>query len=207
MLRLLIAKKAAVCGWSVLGVMLAGLLSTAASAQPSFRPEAGLDTVTATGTDNRGEFAQINISAQSGTSGENPSGNVSFFVPAFTVSGPVTCLSVTGPDSGAGTAGAPTDAVMNAQTALGLVTIELIDNGGSGRDVMSAIPSSRAPGDCSPFNLGGVTTTLAQGRAVVFDAPPVPTSVDQCKKGGYARFGFKNQGQCIAFVKRERKPK
>jgi hypothetical protein len=27
-----------------------------------------------------------------------------------------------------------------------------------------------------------------------------PTSKDQCKKGGWAHFGFRNQGQCIRFV-------
>jgi len=27
-----------------------------------------------------------------------------------------------------------------------------------------------------------------------------PTNKDQCKKGGWRQFGFKNQGQCIAFV-------
>jgi hypothetical protein len=29
---------------------------------------------------------------------------------------------------------------------------------------------------------------------------PVPTSRDQCKKGGWRQFGFRNQGQCIRFV-------
>lgn len=31
---------------------------------------------------------------------------------------------------------------------------------------------------------------------------PVPTSKAQCKHGGWRRFGFKNQGRCIHFVKR-----
>jgi hypothetical protein len=31
---------------------------------------------------------------------------------------------------------------------------------------------------------------------------PVPTNKAECKKGGYAQFGFKNQGQCVAFVQR-----
>jgi hypothetical protein len=39
---------------------------------------------------------------------------------------------------------------------------------------------------------------------VVTDAqPPLPTSKEQCKKGGWRNFPqFKNQGQCIAFVER-----
>ena len=31
-------------------------------------------------------------------------------------------------------------------------------------------------------------------------APPLPTAKDQCKNGGWAQFGFKNQGDCVSFV-------
>ena len=44
---------------------------------------------------------------------------------------------------------------------------------------------------------------LTEGRAVVFDAPPLPTSKEQCKHGGWQRLGFKDQGQCVAFVERQ----
>jgi hypothetical protein len=27
-----------------------------------------------------------------------------------------------------------------------------------------------------------------------------PTDKDQCKNGGYKKFGFRNQGECIAYV-------
>ncbi len=37
--------------------------------------------------------------------------------------------------------------------------------------------------------------------------PEVPTSKEQCKKGGYEAFDFKNQGQCVAFVQRGPKHK
>jgi hypothetical protein len=37
-------------------------------------------------------------------------------------------------------------------------------------------------------------------------APPAPRSNEQCKNGGWAQFGFKNQGQCVAFVQRGPKP-
>ena len=32
--------------------------------------------------------------------------------------------------------------------------------------------------------------------------PPLPTSKDQCKNGGWQSFGtlFKNQGDCVSFV-------
>jgi hypothetical protein len=40
----------------------------------------------------------------------------------------------------------------------------------------------------------------------VHDARPTPTSKDQCKSGGHVSFGFKNQGECVAFVQRGPKP-
>jgi hypothetical protein len=42
---------------------------------------------------------------------------------------------------------------------------------------------------------------LDDGHAVVFDAPQLPTSKDQCKNGGWRNFPqFKNQGDCVSFV-------
>jgi hypothetical protein len=36
---------------------------------------------------------------------------------------------------------------------------------------------------------------------VVVDAPPLPTSKEQCRLGGWRNFpGFKNQGDCVSFV-------
>lgn len=35
--------------------------------------------------------------------------------------------------------------------------------------------------------------------STTFDFEPTPTK-DECKKGGYADFGFRNQGQCVAFA-------
>jgi hypothetical protein len=40
------------------------------------------------------------------------------------------------------------------------------------------------------------------GEVIVHDAQPVPTSKNQCKKGGWQQFGFKNQGDCVAFASR-----
>jgi hypothetical protein len=109
-------------------------------------------------------------------------------------------LSVTGPDAGAGKSGSPTRAVLNLQgTSLGVVTVELVDNGGNGADVFSAAPGVTAT-DCSPLT-GGITETLTNGRAIVFDAPALPTSKEQCKDGGWMTFPqFKNQGDCVSFV-------
>ena len=56
----------------------------------------------------------------------------------------------------------------------------------------------------------GVTPQLIPtvGDFRVTDAPSVPTTKDQCKDGGWTRYGarFKNQGRCVAFVERGPKP-
>ena len=57
----------------------------------------------------------------------------------------------------------------------------------------------------------GTTGTVAGGNAPnghkrEFPCSPPPTSADQCKDGGWRTFGncgFKNQGQCVSFVKHE----
>jgi hypothetical protein len=164
------------------------------------------DTVSATGTGSfpvgSGGYFNIAITAQSGPSGENASGTAAFNLGSpdgLLVSGPVTCLSVTGPDRGVGTPETPTTAVLNLQSnQFGVVTVKLVDNGGNGTDVMSALPELSTT--CSlPFE--GLTVTLTNGRAVIFDAPPLPMSKDQCKDGGWRNFPqFKNQGDCVSFV-------
>ncbi len=179
----------------VLGLALLGLVFA-----PGASGAAQIDTVSATGSG--GSFSNVSIAAQSGTSGQNVSGNASFTIGGtFNVGGPVTCLSVRGPDRGAGSAGSPTTAVLNFQDQVfGVFTVELVDNGGNGADIISAFPISRAPTDCSPFS-GSFTSTLTNGRAVVVDAPVLPTSKEQCKNGGWQTFGvFKNQGDCVSFV-------
>jgi hypothetical protein len=187
-------------------VVVAGLAFAAMSIAPASAgasspapPRPSLDTVTATGT--AGEDSDIDITAQSGPSGENPTGTASFsidFEGPVTIAGPVTCLRVTG-----------NTAVLNFQSQLtpelGLMTIELTDNGGGGRDVMTLALEHRAAADCSPPG-PGETAPLDPGRAIVVDASPDPTLKRQCKHGGWAQLGFANQGQCVRFVRRHPGP-
>ena len=63
-------------------------------------------------------------------------------------------------------------------------------------------------GPSSPTPLTGCAAvpfppTLAPnviGELTVVDAPAGPRSKDDCKHGDYARFGFENQGRCVASV-------
>jgi hypothetical protein len=86
-----------------------------------------------------------------------------------------------------------------AQFHLGPAVVTLVDNGGAGLDLFGASLASSAPTDCSAsFAVAGQPLN---GRAVVFDAPLVPTSKGQCKNGGWLNFPqFKNQGDCVSFV-------
>jgi Ricin-type beta-trefoil lectin domain len=43
---------------------------------------------------------------------------------------------------------------------------------------------------------------LLQSGLVGVPGPGTPATKGQCKKGGYAQFGFKNQGRCVASVQR-----
>jgi hypothetical protein len=185
----------------VLGLaLLAFVFAPGASAAPP------LDTVSVTGSGSF--FFNISVNAQSGTSGQNPSGSFSAHVfllgSAIVTSGPVTCLKVSGPDRGGGTATAPTTAVLTFfdQTFLReTVTFLIVDRGGGGTDTFTAGAFGRAPTDCSAVTQNVNPDTLTNGRGAVFDAPVLPTSKEQCKDGGWLNFPqFKNQGDCVSFV-------
>jgi hypothetical protein len=184
-----------------LQVVLLGLALMGLALAPRASAAAPLDTVTVTGSTGDGFFSSINISAQSGTSGQNPGGTASFIVGhVLNVSGPVTCLSVTGPDQGGGTATAPTTGIVKFQSnGFGVVEVTVVDKGGNGADTFQATPFFGSATDCStPLT---VPDQLTSGRAVVFDATPLPTSKGQCKNGGWRNFPqFKNQGDCVSFV-------
>jgi hypothetical protein len=187
---------------------------------PSGSSAAQLDTATATGASGpvtppiETHFGlvrlfDINVDAHSGTAGQDPGGAASFTfgVPSIgglVFSGPVTCLSVTGPDRGGGTPTAPTGAVLRFQEAATgiLVAVALVDNGGNGADTITfAEGTAPGPGCSVQVLLGPETGTLTNGRAVVFDAPVEPAFKEECKQGGWRNFPqFKNQGECVSSV-------
>ena len=149
----------------------------------------GADSVSGTGVISALDFT-LTVDAQSGPSGENPSGTVTLVTsPTTTLVLPVTCLAVTGNRAVIGT------------PANGYLSIT--DNGSAGDTTNSAPPD---PGDsCTnpgPFLSGG--ELALEGDFVVVDSQPLPATKDRCKNGGWKTFAttFKNQGQCVAFVER-----
>jgi len=154
------------------------------------------DSVTGTGTARSGPLIYLTLDfefdARSGPSGENPTGHVTFRntgIPTIFLEGPVTCLVVNG-----------SVATLNLQsgTAYGIFTVEVRDSASG--DTIALWPTGREPGDCAPLDQRAGLAVIA-GNVVVVDAPPLPTSRDQCKNGGWRDFpGFKNQGDCVSYV-------
>jgi hypothetical protein len=128
--------------------------------------------------------------AHSGPSGENPRGSVTVATDgAVLLTGRVTCLTVTGNRATVGV----------EFPGFGSFLTFLEDNAAAGiPDRFGAQPVSTAPTVC-PDNPTGASSSV-NGNFVVHDAV-LPTSIDQCKNGGWRNFpGFKNQGDCVSFV-------
>jgi hypothetical protein len=127
----------------------------------------------------------FSFDAHSGPSGEQPSGTVN--------GAPVTCLNVSGNQATIG-------AAIPGSAALFFVE----DNNGAGQDRLAVAPFLPAPVTVCPDPTLISTIPLIQitsGDITVVDAPPLPTSKEQCKNGGWRNFGvFKNQGDCVSFV-------
>jgi hypothetical protein len=139
--------------------------------------------------------------------------------------GRVTCLNVTGNRAVIGFYGGVFSTLSGPVRVRGLVEIE--DNGspGAGGDTLQIgldfLPLSGPPGlplppdvpiTSCPASVPGDGVALSTGVTppygsdfsqdyVVTDAKPLPTSKDQCKKGGWQSYGvFKNQGDCVSLV-------
>jgi hypothetical protein len=159
-----------------------------AAAQPTFQ-----DSVTGGGT----AILNFTISAHSGPLGESAGGTLE---DAFTLTGVVTCLNVKGNRATVGFSFGPEFAGL---------TIVLTDNGPpeAGRPVdtltystFTDLPPTACP---DPNSIPGQTDTpFTAGDIVIVDSQPPPTAKSQCANRGWRQYGFRNQGQCVAFVER-----
>ncbi len=179
----------------VLGVVAFGMAFATPGAAGAQTPQ---DSVTLTGGPVQAGFITLlGLDAASGPAGEHPSGQVRFdiFDGAAAFAGPVTCLAVSGHT-----------AIINFQdqiSPLGNVKVLAVDGQPDSFDLLGF---GQAPDDCSPLPPPSVGGPLSDGDITITDAPPVPTSKDQCKNGGWKTFGvFKNQGDCVSFVATEAK--
>jgi hypothetical protein len=190
----------------LLGVVALGalMMPLASVAAPVPAPPPLEDSVT--GRASTTDLFTFDISAQSGPSGENPTGQVTLTSAGFpSVSGSVTCLTVhknvalikirLSPSAGA--------------SLLSLRITDLpVDASLRPQDRIDVGLTSTAASECSsPEPTYFSEQRVFTGDITVVDAPSFPTSKQQCKNGGYTSFGFKNQGACVAFVQRGPKPK
>jgi hypothetical protein len=161
------------------------------------------DSVVGSGFTRRGDvtgpFTQVSITAESDALGGNPSGGVSFVIPAipgfppdFHFAGPVTCLRVDGNRAVIGFV----DQIIEFPFP-GPITVWVNDNGPGNLDRLYASPIAT---DCS--TTADLDLYEFVGDIVVRDAP----SKDQCRSGGWRSYTdatgrpFKSQGDCIAFA-------
>jgi hypothetical protein len=155
------------------------------------------DSASATG--GTPSYTSFTLSVTSGPSGENPTGTFVLDIPGVFhgEASSISCLAVTG--------NVATFAGTQIPNAFGFTDFKatVVDNGpaGSGLDTF-ATNGYFAPQDCSTPEPGAFgTQALTSGDVVVVDAPPLPTSKEQCNNNGWRTFGvFKNQGDCVSFV-------
>jgi virginiamycin B lyase len=158
------------------------------------------------------------FSTASDASGAHPRGTVRYQegerIGLARQRGPVTCLRVEGNRASIGVE-FNTHFGMPLSPRAALIVVE--DNGPveADRFAVHNLPPGTAPTACpSPAGVAlgpafGYSPALTDAGVVVTDARPparTPTSKEQCKDGGWRAFGFRNQGQCIAFVERGPKP-
>jgi hypothetical protein len=164
-------------------------VSSAAPPAPTFQDSVSLTEAPAIfpSTIVNGFVTIEELTATSGPSGENPTGEIMLNVPGnFSDSGPITCLAVSGNTA--------TFSYASNFLSGGIVTVEAVDNNPDTVAIFAVGSDCTTPQE-------GIANPLISGDITVVDAQPPPTTKDQCKNGGWRNFAqFTNQGQCIAFV-------
>jgi hypothetical protein len=153
------------------------------------------------------------LDVHSDRSGGNPSGTLEWHVGGGlgpTWSATVTCLSVSGSTAVIGFSGTmfflgdlrPTAGLIRVVDGGGpssaLDSFETAETQGPpngapipGPTDCSSYPSSFTPSDSGVNHSGDIT---------VIDALPLPTTKDQCRRGGWITFGFSSHAACTAYV-------
>jgi hypothetical protein len=164
-----------------------------------------------------GTYIRVSADARSGPSGESPAGTVTmeerFVGGAFHSVTEVSCLAVTGNVAIIGVSGTTTVVISAGSFNLPIAgLIRVTDGGAFAPDTVEVgaaplfppqpPPPPPGPTDCSTFSAGPPLDAADDGGdLVVTDTPPLPSSKERCKNGGWRTIGlFQNQGDCVSFV-------
>jgi hypothetical protein len=176
--------------WSLL--LVAGAAALALASPAGAQAPAG-DSVVGAGTARfftpylAGLTTSFAIDVRSGPTGENPVGSLNLII-GFD---DPTCLAIR---SGGGQV-ADEAAINFRNTFTGARVVVRIAGGTSGPRIIGASTASSAT-DCE-FVAPVSAAEVIEGSITIVDAPPLPTSKEQCKQGGWRAFGFRNQGDCV----------
>jgi hypothetical protein len=183
-------------GFVLMAVMSAAIGSLAAPGV-SGAQSPGQDSVTGSVVTGDGRsLVEFTFDVSSGPSGENPTGTVSFDALLIDLGDlPVSCLTVNG-----NRASMIVLILSSSPSVPEGVLISVQDNQGAADDGLTWAFLSTLPTGCpAPSEVG---ESLLTGDIIVTDSQPFPTSNHQCRNGGWQTFGtFKNQGDCISFVR------
>ena len=146
----------------------------------------------------------ITFEATSDPFGANPAGFVDFrgHNSPFFHRSEVTCLNVA---ANRATIGVRIVEETSGQFVGWTLNYDVLDGGAGTQDrvAFDNIDETGAPPSCAfdPDPPQQELDPVASGDLVVFDAPGLPKSKDDCKAGGWRRYGvFENQGDCVSFV-------
>jgi hypothetical protein len=178
--------------WSILTALAVGLVVVLAAPSVSGAATPGQDSVAGSVEIGLGMgVATYDIDAFSGPTGEGPGGTVIVRGPLLHFDLIVTCLRVS--DS---------RAVIEAGDGDRLTLVLVLDDRPAGEPDRGSVSIyfDRPPPACAAVDIGAAIDPVRSGSITVTDAPALPTTKDDCKHGGWAAFGFRNQGQCVKSV-------
>ena len=176
--------------WRV--VALAVVLAFGAPAASAAQAPPG-DSVTGTAATGSGRgYVEFTFDAHSGPLGERPTGTVRLNAFLGDLGAlPVTCLGVDG-----NRAGVIVKAPENSSGIAG-IAISVEDNQ-VGPDKIDWQSVMTLPSDCpAPSEVREPTVS---GDVTVSDAPPPPTTFNQCRQAGWVKYGFDSHAACISYV-------
>jgi hypothetical protein len=177
--------------------LLAAIAAALSIGSPAAAQTATGDSVVGAGTarfftpDLAGLTAPFAIDVRAGPNGENPVGSLDLIVHFDDP----TCFAIR---SGGGQVA--DEAAINFRNTLTGARVVVRIGGGTAGPRTIGLSLAASASDCG-FVPPVSGAEVIEGDITIVDAPPLPTSKEQCKNGGWRTFGvFRNQGACIKSV-------